>query len=148
MRWVLVSIVSRGAGNQLLRERRELVHPERLESNHRAQIPYLTHQSLIELIVTGHDGDRRLAMPRLRSQRAEELETIHYRHPEVHQDGVRGMRDGVAQGIRRTHSPPNRESGDLEDPRVHLRRRFIVLDDQNSRRRCVWRWNSGISHLP
>src|SRR5580765_3872572 len=89
MRWVLVSSVSRGAGNQLLRQRRELVHPERLESNHRAQIPYLTHQSLIELIVTGHDGDRRLAMPRLRSQSAEELETIHHRHPEVYQDGVR-----------------------------------------------------------
>jgi len=85
-----VSILSRSASNQLLRERCELVHPERLESNHRAEIPYLTDQSLIELIVTGHNGNWRHAMPWLRSQRAKKLQTVHHRHPEVHQDGVRG----------------------------------------------------------
>src|SRR5437868_3365848 len=66
----------------------EILEPHGLEAQFGAQLPQLVRNGIVEKIVAGDDGDRRVALFFVRAQAAQESEAVDERHAEVEDDGV------------------------------------------------------------
>ena len=114
----------------------QIFEPERLELQLGAKLAQLGRDLIVEEVVAGDDGDRRVALLVARPQPAEEAEAVDERHPQVEDDGV-GMASVSAS--RRPVSAFMRGTDlvafEPQHPRKRLRHALIVVDNQN--RRCL-----------
>src|SRR5882672_7566174 len=117
---------------QLARERDQLLEPERLVTQLRAQLPNLVRLRIVEIVIAGDDGDRRAGEPRDGADGAEELQAARQRHAEVEDHRLRTVRLRKAQPFVGGQGRPHLVALETKHSRKRVRDADIIIDNEHA----------------
>jgi len=138
-RAVVASLLADGNVHQLAGERHQLLEPERLVAKLGAQLLDLVRLRVVQVVVAGDDGDRRIRQPGNRADRAEELKAAGQRHPEVEDDGVGPVRLREAQPFVGRQCGPHLIAFQTKHSRKCIGDADVVVNDEDTGDRLVGR---------
>jgi hypothetical protein len=124
--------VSDGNAQQLSRQRDELLEPERLVSELRAECVNLGGLRFIEIVVAGDNGDRRVGQSGNRADRAKKLQPAGEWHTEVQDHRVRAVRLCQRETFVRGQSGPHFVSLQTKHSRERIGNADVVIDDEHT----------------
>lgn len=88
--------------------------------------------SVVHVVVTCHDGDRRVGESRNGPDRTEKLESARQRHAQVEKNGVRPMGLGEDEAMVRGEGGPDLKAVQTEHPGEGVRHAGVVIHDEHA----------------
>ena len=123
-----------GDAQELARERDQLLEPERLVAQLGAERLDLVARVIVEVVVAGDDGDRRVGEAGNRANGAQKLQAARQRHPQVEDDGVRPVGLGEGQPFVGRQRRPHFVAFQTKHSRKRVGRGPVVVHDEDARR--------------